>query len=105
METSPRDQTLYELERRRRVAESLGGILAMLNSNQSLEDTLEYIVRQASPLLGADAAAIYRLQQNGVFVNPLKLNLPPAKAVEKQYQDQFAATKDRMLQALQMFHD
>jgi signal transduction histidine kinase len=61
------DRPLYELERRRRVAESLGDILAMLNSNQSLEDTLDYIVQQASPLLGADAAAIYRLQDNQVL--------------------------------------
>jgi murein DD-endopeptidase MepM/ murein hydrolase activator NlpD len=45
----------------------------------------------------------YRMQLNGQFINPLKLNLPPAKSVEKQYKAEFSAVKDRMLQALQMF--
>ena len=55
-------QQLIELEHRRLVAESLTDILTVLNSNLPLEDTLASIVKQAHPLLGADAAAIYRLQ-------------------------------------------
>jgi len=57
----PHEQ-LQELERRREVAEGLRGILAVLNSNQSLEAILDYITSCASRLLGAEAVSIYRLQ-------------------------------------------
>jgi PAS domain S-box-containing protein len=49
-----------EIERRRLIAESLGDILAVLNSDQPLEDTLDYIATQANQLLDTDASAIYR---------------------------------------------
>lgn len=51
-----------EVERRRRVAESLVDILAVLNSNQSLEATLDHIAGRAMELLSNQAAAIYRQQ-------------------------------------------
>lgn len=50
-----------EAERRRRVAEGLRDILAVLNSNCSFEEVLDYIVYQASELLGARAGVIYRV--------------------------------------------
>ena len=50
-----------EAEQRRRVAEGLRDILAVLNSNCSFDEVLDYIVYQASELLGARAGVIYRV--------------------------------------------
>jgi signal transduction histidine kinase len=58
---------MAELERRRLVAASLRGTLAVLNSNQPVDKLLNYIVNQACPLLDADAAAIYHLQMDGLL--------------------------------------
>ena len=55
-----KSEPLLELERRKNVAEGLRDILAVLNSNQSLDAILDYIVTCAKQLLYADAAAIYR---------------------------------------------
>jgi PAS domain S-box-containing protein len=52
-----------EAERRRQVAEGLRETLDVLNSRQSLAETLEHIVAQACRLLGSDAAALMRLQE------------------------------------------
>ena len=52
-----------EAVRRRQVAEGLGDIVATLNSNQSLEQTLDFILGQALHLLGAASASIFQLQQ------------------------------------------
>ncbi len=60
-----KSEPLLELERRKNVAEGLRDILAVLNSNQSLDAILDYIVTCAKQLLYADAAAIYRLQPEG----------------------------------------
>lgn len=56
-----------DLERRLQVAEGLRGILAVLNSDRSLEEILDYIVGEARRLLGADAAAVYRLLPDRVL--------------------------------------
>jgi PAS domain S-box-containing protein len=48
-----------EIERRRAVAEGLRDILAVLNSNQPLEDTLRIMVHLAARLLEAPAAVLY----------------------------------------------
>jgi two-component system nitrate/nitrite sensor histidine kinase NarX len=48
------------LEREHLVAMSLRETLKVLNSNQSLEDILKFIVQQAHELLSAQAVAIYR---------------------------------------------
>jgi PAS domain S-box-containing protein len=50
-----------EVERRSKVAEGLRDILAILNSQRSLDEILDHIVTQACDFLGADAVAIYRL--------------------------------------------
>ncbi len=56
-------QRTQEIERREQVAEGLQDILAVLNSNRSLEEILEYITCQAKRLLETEAVAIYRLQE------------------------------------------
>lgn len=52
-------------ERRQRIAEGLRDILTVLNSNQSLEEVLAYITRQAGQLFNNQAAALYRLENEG----------------------------------------
>lgn len=59
-----------EAERRRQVAEGLRETLAVLNSRQSLDDTLDYIVSQACHLMNCDAASLFRLESEG---GPLKV--------------------------------
>ncbi len=56
------EERTRELERRRQVSDGLRDILAVLNSNQSLEEILGHITEQACRLLHADASAIFRLQ-------------------------------------------
>lgn len=68
-----------EGERRRRVAESLVDILAVLNSNQSLEATLGHIAAKAMELLGNQAAAIYRQQGS-----PPELTLQAAQGLSSE---------------------
>jgi PAS domain S-box-containing protein len=53
-----------EAERRRRVAEGMREVLAMLNSRQSLQETLDLIASQTCHQLGCGAAAIWRLQDD-----------------------------------------
>jgi PAS domain S-box-containing protein len=52
-------QRRREAERREEIAESLRGVLAVLNSNRSLPEVLDHVVRQVEYLLGSEAAAIY----------------------------------------------
>jgi PAS domain S-box-containing protein len=67
-----------EAERRREVAEGLREILEVLNSEQSLDETLDFIVTQASRLLGSDAAALLRLEtEKGLFVIQSACGLDP----------------------------
>lgn len=51
-----------ELERRKAVAESLRDTLQVVNSGQSLQKILDYLVQQASDLLEATAGVIYHYQ-------------------------------------------
>lgn len=55
------EERTREIERRRRVAQSMRETLAVLNSDRSTAEILDHIVGQAIPLLAASAAAIYRL--------------------------------------------
>ncbi|MGC9357244.1 MAG: GAF domain-containing protein [Anaerolineae bacterium] len=59
-----------EAEQRRRVAEGLRDILTYLNSARTFEEVLDYIVYQASQLLGASAGVIYRgdVEQNAILI-------------------------------------
>ena len=54
-----------EAEQRRRVAEGLAGVVAALNSDQTLDHVLDHIAAKALDLLGNQAVAIYRLNQAG----------------------------------------
>jgi PAS domain S-box-containing protein len=49
-----------EIEQRRRVAESLRGMLTVLNSDLPLDEILDHIVTAARRLLVSDTSAIYR---------------------------------------------
>jgi PAS domain S-box-containing protein len=67
-----------EAERRRQVAEGLRETLDVLNSRQSLAETLDHIVAQACRLLGSDAAALMRLQEGkGPLVMQAAYGLAP----------------------------
>ncbi len=70
-----------EIERRRRVADSLRDILAMLNSNRALQDILDHITLQARHLLGAEASAIYQLRDDG---EPLEILASHGLSAEEQ---------------------
>ncbi len=68
-----------EAERRRRVAEGLRDILTFLNANRSFEQELDYIVYQASQLLGASAGVIYRADmEEGTIAVEAASGAPPA---------------------------
>ncbi len=58
------EERTRELERRRRVSDSLRDVLDILNSDRPLQEILDYITMQASHLLGAEASAIYQLQDD-----------------------------------------
>jgi signal transduction histidine kinase len=84
------EQRREEADRRRRVAESLRAVVAILNSQQALDDVLDYIVEQAASVLGSQAAAIYRvpatpagvvlLSTHGISEPPLMEAYLPARS-------------------------
>ncbi|MDQ5852803.1 MAG: GAF domain-containing sensor histidine kinase [Chloroflexota bacterium] len=63
------EERTRELERRHQVAESLHEILTILNSNRTLDETLDYIIAQACRLLDTSAGAIYRLHRQEAILN------------------------------------
>ena len=59
----------WEIEQRRQVAESLRGMLTVLNSRLPLAEILDHIAVEASRLLRSDSSAIYTLEaREGAFV-------------------------------------
>jgi signal transduction histidine kinase len=54
----------YEIERRRRIAEGLRDILAMLNADRPTAEVLDNITAQASRLLDAPVVAVHSLTTN-----------------------------------------
>jgi PAS domain S-box-containing protein len=58
-------EQLGESEQRRQVAEGLRDILKAINSNQPLDQVLDFIVSQAVQNLGTTAGAIYLLDEEG----------------------------------------
>lgn len=62
LETQVQERT-SEIEQRRQVAEGLRDVLAIINSNQPLEDILEFILVQASELLGTDVCVLIKVDQ------------------------------------------
>jgi PAS domain S-box-containing protein len=59
------EERTREIERRRQVVEGLRDIVAVLNSNRSLDEILEFVVGQACRLLQAQAVAVYLVQTDG----------------------------------------
>jgi signal transduction histidine kinase len=58
-----------EAERRRSVAEGLREILAVLNSNRPLQETLDFIIRQTCRVTGSDAASLLQRESpEGPFI-------------------------------------
>jgi len=57
-------ERLEESERRRQVAEGLRDVLAVLNTDQALEDVLTTIVEQACRLLRSQAGVVYQLSSD-----------------------------------------
>lgn len=57
------DERTQELERRQQVADGMRETLAILNSDRPIAEILDHIVGQAMRLLGADAAAVYGIDQ------------------------------------------
>lgn len=53
--------SVRDLEQRRRVAEGLRDMLAVLNSERSIEDVLDFIVNEAVRIVDTDACALYKL--------------------------------------------
>jgi signal transduction histidine kinase/ABC-type uncharacterized transport system substrate-binding protein len=67
-----------EAERRRVVAEGLREILAVLNSNRPLQDTLDSIIRQTCRVTGSDAASLLqRGPSDGPFTIQSSCGLDP----------------------------
>jgi ligand-binding sensor domain-containing protein/signal transduction histidine kinase len=56
------EERTSEIEQRRRVAEGLREIVAVLNSDRPREEVLETIVAQAAGLLGAGAAVLHQVE-------------------------------------------
>jgi PAS domain S-box-containing protein len=56
-------ERLEESEQRRKVAEGMRDVLAILNSNRSLDEILTHIAAQATQLTEADSSAIYQLNR------------------------------------------
>ncbi len=67
-----------EAEQRRRVAEGLGDILTIINSNRSLDEILDYLVAQIGLMLGADGVAVFCLHgKEGPLTIQAAQGLPP----------------------------
>jgi ligand-binding sensor domain-containing protein/signal transduction histidine kinase len=73
-------QRTEEIERRRRVAESLRYTLTVLNANYPLDEILDFITEQTTQLLGCDGVAIYRLDSQDNL-----LAIQAAKGLEADY--------------------
>jgi len=68
------------LERQVKIAQSLQETLAVINSNQELDEVLNFIVKQAHHILNADATAIYTAyESNG------KLHIEASKGLSLEY--------------------
>jgi GAF domain-containing protein len=53
------ERRLVEIERRRRVAEALRDLMAVVNSHQDLDEVLAEVLAQSNRLLGNDAGVVY----------------------------------------------
>jgi len=71
--SSGEKRQLKEIERYLSVAEGLRDILSMLNSHQTEKDVLSFVCKQAATFSGAQAASVYRFDEearmSALFVN------------------------------------
>jgi len=67
--TEEMEHRWLESERRRRVAESLRGIMRILNSSRPLAEVLDFIIKQASQVMEADISLLYRLDYEHQFMH------------------------------------
>jgi PAS domain S-box-containing protein len=93
------EERTREIERRRRVAEGLSEVVAILNSNRPLLETLDYITTQASQLLGADAAIIYRLDDESEPITVLSSHGLPVEGADGDSTEEAAAGLDALARA------
>ncbi len=75
-----RRQAGQALRQAKEVAESLGDVLAILNSNQPLDEVLDYIAAQAGQLLGTRAACIYSMEEGSGELSARAVRGLPATA-------------------------
>ena len=66
----------HELNRRREIAESLGDIIAVLNSSRSLAETLNHITKQASQILDSQACLIHHINEDDFVLIEASYGLP-----------------------------
>lgn len=76
-------ERVAEVDRRRQVAETLRGILAILNSNTPSDQILDYILTQACHLLETDTATIYRLNEETNLLVPRATRNIPVEFIPK----------------------
>lgn len=96
LEAVVRDRT-QEIERRRRVAESLQEMVMLLNAARPLDEMLTYIVAAAAQLLGANSGALYSLASETQLLTVQATQGLPAAYAE---QLQFAVERSFLGQAL-----
>lgn len=76
-------ERLVEVERRRQVAETLRGFLAILNSNTPSDRVLDYVLDQACRLLRTDTATVYHLNDETHLLTPRATRNIPAEYIPK----------------------
>ncbi|MBV9326388.1 MAG: GAF domain-containing sensor histidine kinase [Chloroflexi bacterium] len=74
------EQRMHENERRRRVAEGIRDVLASVNSNRSLDEVLDLVLKQASDLLGCDAGSVLLLDDAAEQDQPVLLTVRVSQA-------------------------
>jgi signal transduction histidine kinase len=61
------EQRMLENERRRRVAEAMRDLLAVVNSSRSVDEILSRVLEQTSDLLGSDAGSVLLVEKPGLL--------------------------------------
>jgi GAF domain-containing protein len=73
---------LQEAEQRRKVAESLVEVLAVLNSSRTDQEIFDFLTKRSCELLSAEACMLYRID-DGVIFQLSQYNLPESIAALK----------------------
>jgi signal transduction histidine kinase len=89
------EERTREIERRRQVAEGVHDVLAILNSNRSLDDVLVYILTRASRLLEASAGVVHHIDfERRLVTIEVEVGLPPALRAVRTFPLQEGAATD-----------